>query len=163
MTPATSGERAELHRWPVDVLVADPADGQSGHVSRRTHSGQGGGVGAARTVRRRMHAPCHRRASFGARAGRASQAAVAAARRWHAACVAWAHGRRGRIQYRTSRREATMCRDCGCGEPEASHGDDRHITLAMLKDAAASGIEVEEAADRIHAEAKRLKEEGKIT
>ena len=60
--------------------------------------------------------------------------------------------------------EARLCLDCGCGEPEASHGDDRHITLAMLKDAAAaSGIAVEEAADRIHAEAKRLNEEGTIS
>ena len=57
-----------------------------------------------------------------------------------------------------------MCLDCGCGEPEDSHGDPRHITLSMLKAAAeASEIEVEEAADRIHAEARRLKQEGQIT
>lgn len=57
-----------------------------------------------------------------------------------------------------------MCLDCGCGEPNESHGDSRHITLDQLKAAAeASGIETEEAADRIHAEAKKLKEQGKIS
>lgn len=57
-----------------------------------------------------------------------------------------------------------MCLDCNCGKPDEDHGDTRHITLQGLKSAAqASGIEVEEAADRIHAEAKRLKEQGKIS
>ena len=54
--------------------------------------------------------------------------------------------------------ECLMCLDCGCGKPNDSHGDDRHITLDKLKAAArASDIEAEEAADRIHAEAKKLK------
>lgn len=57
-----------------------------------------------------------------------------------------------------------MCLDCNCGKPDDSHGDNRHITLSMLKAAAAaSEIEVEEAADRIHAEAKKLKQQGKIS
>ena len=29
-----------------------------------------------------------------------------------------------------------MCLSCGCGEPDANHGDPRHITLEMLKAAA---------------------------
>lgn len=38
-----------------------------------------------------------------------------------------------------------MCLSCGCGEPNASHGDDRHITLEDLEDAAkAAGINLEE-------------------
>jgi hypothetical protein len=43
-----------------------------------------------------------------------------------------------------------MCLDCGCGEPNESHGDDRHITMAQLQAAAqASGISVTEAAQNI--------------
>lgn len=57
-----------------------------------------------------------------------------------------------------------MCLDCGCGKPNDNHGDSRHITLDQLKAAAqASQIEVEEAADRIHAEAKKLKDQGQIS
>jgi hypothetical protein len=38
-----------------------------------------------------------------------------------------------------------MCLSCGCGEPNATHGDDRHITLVDLEEAAkASGISLEE-------------------
>jgi hypothetical protein len=39
-----------------------------------------------------------------------------------------------------------MCLDCGCGEPNERHGDDRHITLSDVRAAAAaSEISVEEA------------------
>lgn len=40
-----------------------------------------------------------------------------------------------------------MCLTCGCGEPDADHGDPRHITMQELKDAAAAAeIDVDEAA-----------------
>jgi hypothetical protein len=39
-----------------------------------------------------------------------------------------------------------MCLDCGCGEPNDRHGDDRHITLDDVKAAAeASELSLEEA------------------
>lgn len=39
-----------------------------------------------------------------------------------------------------------MCLDCGCGEPNDRHGDDRHITLDDVRAAAeASEISLEEA------------------
>jgi hypothetical protein len=39
-----------------------------------------------------------------------------------------------------------MCLDCGCGEPNERHGDDRHITLSDVRAAAvASEISVDEA------------------
>jgi hypothetical protein len=34
------------------------------------------------------------------------------------------------------RRRNTMCISCGCDEPEANHGNPKHITLQQLKDAA---------------------------
>ena len=43
-----------------------------------------------------------------------------------------------------------MCLDCGCGEPNDRHGDDRHITMDDVKAAAeASEISVDEAARNI--------------
>lgn len=43
-----------------------------------------------------------------------------------------------------------MCLDCGCGEPNNRHGDDRHITMDDVKAAAkASEISVAEAARNI--------------
>jgi hypothetical protein len=43
-----------------------------------------------------------------------------------------------------------MCLDCGCGEPNNRHGDDRHITMDDVKAAAeASEIPVDEAARNI--------------
>ena len=43
-----------------------------------------------------------------------------------------------------------MCLSCGCGEPNADHGDTRHITLAKLKEAAeAAEISTEETAKNI--------------
>jgi hypothetical protein len=40
-----------------------------------------------------------------------------------------------------------MCLDCGCGEPNERHGDDRHITMDDVKAAAeASELSVDEAA-----------------
>jgi hypothetical protein len=43
-----------------------------------------------------------------------------------------------------------MCLDCGCGEPNERHGDDRHITVDDVKAAAeASEISVDEAARNI--------------
>jgi hypothetical protein len=48
-----------------------------------------------------------------------------------------------------------MCLSCGCGEPDADHGDPRHITMAMLKKAAeAAEITAQEAAQNIAATAK---------
>jgi hypothetical protein len=45
-----------------------------------------------------------------------------------------------------------MCLSCGCGEPNATHGDDRHITLEDLEDAAkAAGITLEEVLRNLHA------------
>ena len=39
-----------------------------------------------------------------------------------------------------------MCLDCGCGEPNERHGDDRHIVMDDIQAAAtASEISVEEA------------------
>lgn len=55
-----------------------------------------------------------------------------------------------------------MCMNCGCGEPNEEHkpGD---ITLDMLKRAAANhGMDVETAADNIHAAAKKLRDEGQV-
>ncbi len=31
-----------------------------------------------------------------------------------------------------------MCLDCGCGEPNERHGDDRHITMSEVRAAAAA-------------------------
>ncbi len=43
-----------------------------------------------------------------------------------------------------------MCLDCGCGEPNERHGDDRHITLDDVRAAAqASEVSVDEAARNI--------------
>jgi hypothetical protein len=43
-----------------------------------------------------------------------------------------------------------MCLDCGCGEPNDSHGDDRHITMQDLQQAAeASETTPQEAAQNI--------------
>jgi hypothetical protein len=44
-----------------------------------------------------------------------------------------------------------MCLDCGCGEPNNRHGDDRHITMDDVKAAAeASEVSVDEAARNIN-------------
>lgn len=43
-----------------------------------------------------------------------------------------------------------MCLSCGCGEPNADHGDNRHITADQLDAAAeAAGISDQEAAQNI--------------
>lgn len=43
-------------------------------------------------------------------------------------------------------RSQAMCLDCGCGEPNDQHGDERHITLDDVRAAAeASEISLEEA------------------
>ena len=43
-----------------------------------------------------------------------------------------------------------MCLTCGCGELNADHGDDRHITLNNLDQAAeAAGISRDEAANNL--------------
>lgn len=50
-----------------------------------------------------------------------------------------------------------MCLSCGCGEPEADHGDPRNITIDVLEEAAsAAEITAEEAARNI-AEAMKAK------
>src|SRR6266545_676484 len=33
-------------------------------------------------------------------------------------------------------KEVQMCLSCGCGEPNADHGDSRHITMEVLQKAA---------------------------
>src|SRR4051812_9676889 len=46
--------------------------------------------------------------------------------------------------------ESPMCLDCGCGEPNERHGDDRHISMDDIRAAAeASEISVEEATRNI--------------
>lgn len=56
-----------------------------------------------------------------------------------------------------------MCMSCGCGVPNESHGNPDNITLDDLKKAAkAANIEPEQAADNIHAQASKLKKEGKL-
>jgi hypothetical protein len=48
---------------------------------------------------------------------------------------------------------------CGCGEPNEQHGSDDNITLAQMERAAqAADIDVETAADNIHALAKKLRD-----
>ncbi len=43
-----------------------------------------------------------------------------------------------------------MCLDCGCGEPNDKHGDDRHLTMDQIEAAAkASDISVDEAVKNI--------------
>jgi hypothetical protein len=43
-----------------------------------------------------------------------------------------------------------MCLDCGCGEPNERHGDERHIIMDDIRAAAeASEISVDEAARNI--------------
>ena len=43
-----------------------------------------------------------------------------------------------------------MCLSCGCGQPNESHGDPRHITMQKLEEAAkALEISAEEAARNI--------------
>ena len=45
-----------------------------------------------------------------------------------------------------------MCMSCGCGEPNAAHGDDRHITLEDLEEAAeAAGITLAEVLQNLQA------------
>jgi hypothetical protein len=56
-----------------------------------------------------------------------------------------------------SRKEETMCLTCGCGEPEADHGDPRHITYTQLKQAAeAAEIPVDEAATNLQETLKKV-------
>jgi hypothetical protein len=55
------------------------------------------------------------------------------------------------------RREERMCMTCGCGEPEADHGDSRHITYSELKAAAeAAEISVEEATRNVQETLKKV-------
>jgi hypothetical protein len=47
-------------------------------------------------------------------------------------------------------RKHHMCLDCGCGEPNERHGDERHIVMDDVRAAAeASEISVDEAARNI--------------
>lgn len=49
-----------------------------------------------------------------------------------------------------------MCLTCGCGEPNADHGDSRHITLDDLKSAAeAAEISVDEASNNFQETVKK--------
>ena len=50
-----------------------------------------------------------------------------------------------------------MCMTCGCGEPNATHGNPDHITYDELKKAAdAAEISVEEAADNLQETLKKI-------
>lgn len=50
-----------------------------------------------------------------------------------------------------------MCLSCGCGEPNADHGDSRHITGDQLRQAAqASGISTQEAAQNVASGAQKM-------
>jgi phage-related minor tail protein len=54
-----------------------------------------------------------------------------------------------------------MCLDCGCGEPNESHGDSRHITLDSVRAAAqVSGISENEAMDNIAAGMRQARSSG---
>jgi hypothetical protein len=56
-----------------------------------------------------------------------------------------------------------MCLDCGCKKPNDDHGNADHITMDKLQRAArASNIDMETAADRIHDEARRLRDSGQV-
>lgn len=49
-----------------------------------------------------------------------------------------------------------MCLTCGCGEPNADHGDPRHITMDDLQAAAdAAEISTDEAASNLLETSKR--------
>lgn len=53
------------------------------------------------------------------------------------------------LELRTKRR-SDMCLDCGCGEPNEKHGDDRHLTMDDVQQAAeASEITQQEATQNI--------------
>ncbi len=53
-------------------------------------------------------------------------------------------------RYMSGERDAPMCLDCGCGEPNERHGDDRHIIKDDIQAAAtASEITGEEATRNI--------------
>ena len=57
------------------------------------------------------------------------------------------------------RKEGTVCMSCGCGEPNEQHGSADNITLAQMERAAqAADLDVETAADNIHALAKKLRD-----
>jgi hypothetical protein len=52
-----------------------------------------------------------------------------------------------------------MCMSCGCGEPNETHGNTDNITLDQMERAAkAADIDIETAADHIHALAKQLRD-----
>jgi hypothetical protein len=51
-----------------------------------------------------------------------------------------------------------MCLTCGCGEPNADHGDSRHITYDDLEEAAnAAEISVDEAVKNFDQTVKKVK------
>jgi hypothetical protein len=57
-----------------------------------------------------------------------------------------------------------MCLSCGCGQPNERHGNQANITADDLRGAAeAAGIEMEQAADNIHAGARELRASGSGT
>jgi hypothetical protein len=50
-----------------------------------------------------------------------------------------------------------MCMTCGCGEPNADHGNPDHITLERLKQAAdAAEIDVNEASNNLQETLKKV-------
>jgi hypothetical protein len=54
-----------------------------------------------------------------------------------------------------------MCMTCGCGDPNAKHGNDANITYDQLEAAAnAADIDAEQAADNLHALAKQIRDQG---
>jgi hypothetical protein len=54
-----------------------------------------------------------------------------------------------------------MCMTCGCGDPNAKHGNVANITYDQLEAAAnAADIDAEQAADNLHALAKQIRDQG---
>lgn len=55
-----------------------------------------------------------------------------------------------------------MCMSCGCGKPNERHREGDIILDDLRRAAQNADIEVEQAADNIHASAKQLKDAGSI-
>lgn len=52
-----------------------------------------------------------------------------------------------------------MCLDCGCGKPNDSHGDERHITTDSIREAAkASEISFDDAVKNIEDGLKQVRQ-----
>jgi hypothetical protein len=57
-----------------------------------------------------------------------------------------------------------MCLDCGCGSPNDTHGDPRHITMQQVEKAAeASGVSATQVAERIQTEVRKTGGQGQTS